>query len=464
MIKAFELLIFLILLVCYYNAPGNISAPYLFVVILLVLVSYFLLYLHNKTGDFLKKSFLSNTSLFLLLFFIVCFQFPIDYILGNDLNYSHYFYSYKTINLSSTFNALCFVSFVIGFIISSEKISLKQSLSDTHNRMIPTKPILGLMYLLWIGFIVFLNREFVNGGHGSVEINSISVALCGYFWRLNIVYLAIVLYNNRNKGKVVFMDAIKMHSWIYWFVILLTAFLFLMAHNRVFTLYFLMPAFFYILAITRIRTKPILSIVIISSAAIFFTLFKIFGLGDMFSRGSLDASDYVLYDRFSSFSPFTSELAASIYSDSTLFYIWYTKGIVAMGSTLVYGVLRTISGLVPLFYSLTGLSDSTYQSASYVTTLMASDYGLGSSVSSDLIVSVGFWGAILIMFLFGRICGHGDWHLFNGINNYKGLLIGLGLSSQIVFVSRATLSDVISTVLFTLLFSYFYLNFYKIKI
>lgn len=465
MILILEILIFCALGICYFSAPHFISAPYLSVVIILVCTSYALLYVNNATKAFLRHTFLSNTNIFLLLFFVVCFQFPIDYILGNNVNFSRYFYSYRTINLSTTFSALCFVAFVIGFIISYEKHNPMHYLSNKkiEERRIPTSPVLVLMYILWVGFLIFLNIDYVNGGHGSVLINSISVACFGYFWRLNVIYLAIVLYNMRDKSRVSFMQAVKIHTKTYWIVVLLSALLFFMAHNRVYTFYILTPVLFYLISVTRIKTKPVYSLMVLGGAAVFLTLFKVFGLERMFSEGSLNASDYVMYDRFSSFSPFTSELAASVYSDSTLFYIWYTKGIVMPGSTLVIGVLRTFSGLVPLFFSITGLSVSTYQSASYVTAQMVSDYGLGSSVSSDLLVSLGFCGAIIVMFLFGRIASYGDRVLFGGNKNYKGILIGLCLSSQIVFVSRATLSDVISSILFVLLFSYIYLNVYKIK-
>ena len=464
MIIAIEILLFIALIFCYFYAPEQISAPYLSIVIVLVLASYMVLYVRKKTRQFLRRSFLSNTNIFLLLFFILCFQFPIDYILGNDLNFPNYFYSYKTINLSTTFNALCFVAFTIGSIFTIETKHVSKSLSTNEQkvRLIPTKPILIFMYLLWVGFIIFLNPEYVNGGHGTVLINSISVACYGYFWRLNVIYLAITLYNMRGREKVSIRDTIRMHSWRYWLVILLSALLFFMAHNRVYTFYILTPTFFYMLSMAKIRTKPLVSIAIILVVAVFFTLFKIFGLDNMFSEGSLNAADYVTYDRFSSFSPFTSELAASIFADSTLFYIWYTQGIVVLGSTLVLGVLRTVSGLVPLFFMVTGLSENTYESASYVSSLMSMGYGLGSSVTGDLIVSVGFIGAILIMFLFGRICIYGDIYLFGGAKRYMGILIGLCVSSQIVFVSRSSLTDMIAAILFGLLFSHFYFKFYKI--
>lgn len=165
---------------------------------------------------------------------------------------------------------------------------------------------------------------------------------------------------------------------------------------------------------------------------------------------SLDNFDN--YDRFSSISPFTSELAASILSDSALFNTWNTAGVVLPGSTLVYGVLRTFSGLVPMFYSLTGLNDITYNPAVFITVLMGADYGLGSSITGDLIVSVGMVGTIVIMFFFGKLCKYGDLNIFWGSTNIKGLLIGMSIATQITFVARASLCDVISTILFCLLF------------
>ena len=430
--------------------------------LVLAFASYILLWVDKKTRLLYKDNFISNTNIFLLMFAIVAFQFPLDFCIGNNgINYMQYFYSYDIINKSTTFNALCFVSFIIGIIKTDITKSVDFSNLAIHSNIktIPVKYILLIMYFLWIGFIVFLNRSYINGGHGTVLINPISVACYGYFFRLNIIYLAILLYNQRTQKRKTIKQIYFEIPKLYWIIILISILLFFFANNRVYVLYLVGPVIFYVLAVGRFKTKPLQSFLIIMAVGIFFTFFKLVGIEGIFNEDNLSLDNFDNYDRFSSISPFTSELAASILSDSALFNTWNTAGVVLPGSTLVYGVLRTFSGLVPMFYSLTGLNDITYNPAVFITVLMGADYGLGSSITGDLIVSVGMVGTIVIMFFFGKLCKYGDLNIFWGSTNIKGLLIGMSIATQITFVARASLCDVISTILFCLLFFSIYKRF-----
>ena len=466
MIIVFEFIILIALLVCYKFAPEQISAEYLTVVISLALLSYILLWCEERIKLMFREHFLSNITLFTLCFCIICFQFPIDYILDNkDINFSNYFYSFHTINLSTTFNAICLVSFNIGVLHKSLKLnSIKKRLEWEDITIIPTRPLYLIMLSCWFGFISFINMAYINGGHGTVAANPISLSFYGYFCRFNIIFLAISLHKILNRReKLSLLSSILSLPKVYWFIILTSALLFYFANNRVYTFYILFPALFYLLSVTKIKTKPLISLLIIIIVGVFFTLFKIYGIDRMFTEGTIDVSSLSHYDRFSSFSPFTSELAGSIWADSALFYIWYNRGIVIMGSTLVLGVLRTISGTTPIFFAITGLSEKAYSSASFVTDELSAGYGLGSSVSGDLIVSVGFYGALIVMYFLGRVCFVGDSSLFNKLYTFKGLLVGICVSSQIVFVTRSSLCDLISILLFCLIFSSIYIKYYQNK-
>lgn len=455
MMIALQILIFVSLIICYLNAPAHISADYLSLVVSLALTSYLLLWRCNKVRDILKNHFISNTNLFIILFSVICFQFPIDFIFGNDnINFKNYFYSYDTINLSVTFNALCLVSFIIGFIVKVQYFNYRDYTvnKDVSKRLIPAKPLLRIMYILWLGFILFMNRDYVNGGHGTVPVNGISIALYGYFWRINIIYLTICIYNSKVLNtKTSIREVFKSHPWVYWIIILISVFLFLLAHNRVYTFYIVTPVFFYFIVAVNIKTKPILSLSLILCVGVFFTLFKIFGLGEMFSAGNLDVSNINGYDRLFSVSPFTAELAGSIYADSAIFYFWYSKGIMLYGSSIVLGVLRSFSGLVPLFYSLTGLSKDTYDPTIYISVQLSAGYGLGTTISSDLLISLGFCGALIVMFWFGTICCRSDKGLFYN-RDFNDILIGLCVASQVVFIGRSSIGDLISTLIFCFVF------------
>lgn len=465
MVVILEFIIFIALMIGYFVAPTYISRGYLSYVVALAFSSYGLLYIYPKTKNLLKSYFLSNSNIFLLLYAVISFQFPIDYILNNSsVDFSKYFFNLYTVNLSVTFSALCFVAFIIGVMIASFNSGVKlqnRRCIEAKNKQIPTKPIFLIMVLLWLLFIMFMNPEYLKGGHGSVLVDNSSIAFYGYFWRMNILYLAIDFINHRNeKNKL--STIIRRHPPLYWVLIILSSALFLMAHNRVYTLFILVPTFFYIILILRLKTAPIKSMIILGIIAVFFTLFKVYGIDNMFSDSSnLDVADLTYYDRFSSISPFTSELAGSIYADSAMFNIWYNEGIVMFGSTIVLGVLRVISGLIPIFFMLTGLSDVSYSSGSFITKHLGASYGLGSTISGDSLLSLGFLPTIILLGLFGLYCYRCDMAMFINRNDNRYIIMGLAISSQIAFVERSSLCDVIATVLFCIIFVKIYKGIYN---
>lgn len=454
--KFIHLISFLLVLIKYLSAPKNISQEYVISILIIVFLNIVIFYLNKERKRFYGNRFLNITNIFIILYVIVSFQIPLDYALGNEfIKFDYYFYDTSIVNLSISFSTLCLIAYLLGsqnFNVSKH-FSLLKHLNSSDVK-IPIKPIYKIMFILWILFIIFMSPNYVNGGHGTVSVNSISIASFGYFWRINLVYLTICLLNNKQR-ELGLMEIIKSQPISYWCLIILSVMIFFMAHNRVNTLYLLVPLFFYFQILSKIKLGFGKSFLIIIVVAVFFTLFKLYGISAMFSSTSnLNVTDLSNFDRFASISPFTSELAASVYSDTVLFYLWYNNGIMILGSTFVLGLLRIVSGLVPLFFLITGLSVETYDSASVATTYVGAPYGIGSTITGDLLLSVGFVLSIITMYFFGYFCSKCDISLISiKTNNSPTLFISLfAFSSQIAFVSRGSLCDIIATTLFCILF------------
>ena len=157
-----ECLIFIVLLVLYFVAPVHISRGHLLCVISLAFSSYLLLYFNSSTKKQFRNNFLSNSNIFLILFVVVSFQFPLDYALGNQLiDFSKYFYKDSVINLSTTFNAMCLVSFVLGIMVVSVRKAGIVQCPLPSKKDIPLKPLLRIMMFCWVVFLVFLNPAYI---------------------------------------------------------------------------------------------------------------------------------------------------------------------------------------------------------------------------------------------------------------------------------------------------------------
>ena len=400
------------------------------------------------------------------MYFIVSFQIPLDFILGNELlDYKELFYNYKTINKSIIFSALCLVSFIIGCIVfSAKKNKFNVSLFEMGDAL-NVKPIVVLIIILWLCFILTLNPAYINGGHGSVEVDNISITFYNYYWKCSILYLAILIWNNKDRGAKSFFRSL--HA-LYILTVLISVLLFLLAHNRVYVIYLSVPILMAYFSFSHRKFSFKYFIIFTLFVAFFMTVFKIFSLSSLFTSDMLSATtdlkEYSGFSRLNSFSPFTAELAGSIYANSLIFDLWYNQKYFFYGLAIITGFMKGIPGLVSVFLFLTDIPVDNIQTALFATKYVGSFSGIGTTCSADLLINVGFWGTIIVMFLYGGVCISIDKTLFlNGKKNIFSVVLALTNAAFVVFLARSSFSDLIGTIVFNYLFLFLYIRKYGKK-
>lgn len=461
----FQIFILFILLLSYYFSPQSISSEYLLWIIVLIFLSLSSLWLKRRKTVLHKRN-ISLTLIFTFLFLIVNFQIPIDFVLGNDLlDFSRYFYDYDIVNRSVTFSALALVAFNIGSVKSMYK-PIRVKLEKIDN--ISSYPLLILVCICFILFVLNINLEFIRGGHGTTKADALAMSFYVLYLRLSILYLSVVVYNKVRSDTLShsLVSFFRSFSYLYWLTVVISVFLFLFAHNRVFIIYLLFPIIMGYVVYRRLQIRLFILVGGIMVVAFLATIFKIFDLQNMFSGivslgGNL--RNLVNYKQFNSFSPFTVELAYSIYPNTVLFYLW-DKGATFYGLSFIVGILKSIPGAVSCFMFIAGLDVTNIETGDFATKVVGSSYGLGSASAADMLINIGFYPTLLLFGLIGFFFTRCDISVFSRkrLNIYM-IVSTLTIASLVVFIPRGSFFELIGFLLFNLLFIRIYLMITKKK-
>lgn len=443
--------ILFVLLVLYYLCPEQLSQPWMlaaFVIFSFFVLIRYIMHVREKT---LIYSYLNFIVIFFLLSFVVTLQFPLDYVLGNtDLDYSIYFYSLNTATKSVYFSVLTLCSFLVG----TTYCKGTSNSSNRYSKEIKTKPFLYLSLVCWFLFSATINQDFLDNGHGTVAPNGFSISMYGFYVRFSMIYIGLSVYNAKLKRNNSFFRSL---SPIFVLSIVISAYMFLSAHNRLFMLTVCVPLLFAFVIIKKWTISLGQLVFILFAAAIFMTFFKMYDLQTLGNEVTLDIEGVSNLNRLKSYSPFTSELAASVYSHTVLFDIWY-DGTILYGQTIIMGLLKVFPGVVPIVFALLDLDYMYTQSASFASRQVGADYGIGSTAQADLLISVGLLMSVIGFVFFGKFCKKCNQIFGSECLSPILYVVSFSLATQIVFLPRAVFSDVISIVIFNYLVTKYYLR------
>lgn len=443
--------ILLVLLILYYLSPEELSQSWILTAFVILSVFVFIRCVIHVREKTLTYSYLNYIVIFFLLSFVVTLQFPLDYVLGNtDLNYFQYFYNFETATKSIYFSVLTLCSFLLGTTYW-KGISISP---NRYSKEIKTKPFLYLSLVCWLLFSFTINQDFLDNGHGTVEPNGFSISMYGFYVRFAMIYLGLSVYNAKFKKNTSFFKSL---SLIFVLTILISASMFLLAHNRLYMITVCFPLLFALIVIKKWRISLGQLTFMLFAAAVFMTFFKMYNLQTLGNEMTLDVEDVSSLNRLKSYSPFTSELAVSVFSHTVIFDMWY-NGTFLYGQTIIMGLLKVFPGVVPMVFTLLNLDYMYTQSASFASHQVAVNYGIGSTAQADLLISVGLLMSVIGFGFFGKLCKKCNQIFSSECVSPILYVVSFSLATQIVFLPRAVFSDVISIVVFNYLVTKYYLR------
>lgn len=422
------IIVFTILVTMYLNVNSLImSNQYLGFVLLLSFISW-VIFLNRKKQNNGIEQYVSITSLFIFSFFVVHFQFYIDYYLGfkTDLSLRNYFDA-SLMSKAITLSSIALVSFFIGN-VSQLSFNKQSSILTSGRKYHFSFSILKLfIFAFFIIFFVSTPADYFNGGYGEMMNNDgigYLQAKSNHLFQMFLwAYMICVIINNgRDNKKYNIINYLKLYDIKIIILALLYFVLSILSGDRG--------------PIINITILAFVGYLILSKKKLDFSRIVIFILiGGIFIQflGYFRETDGHLsfYDRFNqgvalkenidnrgekTIIPITEELARSLRS--------YHAAIMDQEiNPPLYGMgnLDDIIAVIPGFgLILNKIFSIKFENTSkYITIIMGTDHGMGTTALADLYLNYREFGVILFFILFGWIFSRLDYLAYSNFNNLR---------------------------------------------
>lgn len=469
----FQQILLLFVLICtylYFTDPYGIKVNFVLILILttniLMLISIFLGNSKNKHFNIYFK--LKN--FFLLSYFIVFFQSPLDYLLKIDFNIKQ-FYDIYVFNESIIFSILCISLFLLAYYFPSKnKINSNSKYQKTSIKVLSY--ILTILFLL---FVCSLDSSFLSRDAQRLEESGSSFyRIYGYLIRFLHIICIQVIWNTKINSSIKicsFKQYISLYPSNYNIILIIIMVFILYTGSRA---DFISLVLIHFLGYTLVLNKKVNFLFIIISVVVLGSFLSILknagglkggGFGnDTFIESFEDSSEYFFKsEKYQSLFPFTKELSGSIYANNILYSAW-KSGYSLYGLSLLTSILRIIPAGVSTLMSFTGLDVENFNSSNFATNLSNENYGVGTTCIGDLLINLGFIGCLLFFFFFGKLLSRIDRMFFNNGNlNYYWFIVGFWIMSNIIFLCRGSFFSILSNSLFSIIILCINRNLFKEK-
>lgn len=421
------------LFVAYYLftiAPSNMDRSFMSTCLILVVVNS-LAYVFQKRPIFENKKtkiYLRHTFVFLFCFFIVFFQYDIDYLFGLSNETDKLIWTDTTVvckSMSIACMALC--SLLIGFSLYRGKI--KRPVYTYTFRMKKELCVLGFAML--IVYLVFTPRAYLMGGYNEgIERGGANVILV-LLQALFITMFAIYCYeysSGRMRRNILRELRMPVLLIICYMIIIL------MSGRRTEAVRMGMLLMIVFVYIKREKINYKLVLVYVIGIAFLFTAVSLVRSG-----GSAEQIREI-----ASVSPLTKELAGSVNTLHVAVTNFpdvypYTKGITFFPNFCVL-----VPGLDQFYQNFIKEAGLITTSAELITMLGVGEgagYGMGSSIVADVYISFGYIGVILIFIFLGYFIRHLEYGTFSQQFSPFFLVLSFGCYSQFMFACRGTIAN-----------------------
>lgn len=454
--------VFLILIQIFLYAASSYSQPSFIVINVsaITVIFSFILSWTYRSKTTLKGYGFSIIAFFILMLWIVSFQVPLEIVYGNNtllnpnllLIYDIYIVN-KVVSFSSLMLNFFLIAVTYGYKNSLEIKKYNYNENNNNELIIPSMPILFIVISFFIIFIVTINSEYINNGHGVVPLNTLSNSAIGFYIKFSCIYIAIRAYNLKgsNIGVVRYITSFNK---LFLLSIFISLVVFTLAHNRLYPIMIVSPLLFSLFLVTKKKVQLVKFIAVFILLSTVATFFKIYG-AEIFSTNEFIIEDYQVISNF--FVPITAELASSFYSTSILYSMWYSTDFFLYGSTFAVGLLRTIPGLVGFLE----LNEILYDTGVIATVYTHTRYGVGTNPITDLLVNFGALGSFIIFGWVGYFFGKYETKAYNDNSTLVSYVIYLSIAILVLFYARSSLNNLAQLVLFNYIFIRFYISFYR---
>lgn len=448
MAKFFFLLTFLVFSIGYYYLVSDFTKENVAILLLVAGLSLAIFSFKKESVNYLRRQYLKHSTLVLVGFVIVHYQYHIDFLLGNVTNNLPYIWVDTSIVIKALSCATAgLICFMLGYLAFNKKITLVTGKSKI-SQPLSFNVLIVVAVLLLLGYFYYANPLYLLGFYGAEALGAEANYIILLF---KVVVFAALIQQARNfKYKNEFFSSFVSYlkkSNIYLNILIgiyLTSVI--ISGDRGPLIFFLIAYYANYLFVSNKKLNILKTVGLLAVGILFISTLGIVRSMDRDTsfRDRLKESMNV-ESRFETKSiiPQTQELAASIRS------LHHTMSYVPIHHDYLYGrfQFQQAMSMIPFGNSFVHLifTDNSYKytgSSRFITWINQGDNpytGDGSSVTADFYFDFGLFGVLLGMFIFGYLMRYAELIMYS---NYLPSLFGhaffIGYLSSAIFISRST--------------------------
>lgn len=408
------------------------------VIALILFITEVILY-HNIIK---RTNYLNFDTIFLLIFGISAFAFPVFFYLPQEpfLYFFGLSFDINAISRAVGASLLASTSFLIGGIVSNERtlVSTKKTNKIISNRGLIFLVVLFILSFFMLGGISVLQSTYkkdvvASSGGGVFQILAILQALF-------IVSISTEFYNLR-------LNPYRHFNRILLFVTILFSFVMFYVGNRTYALIIILPIAFYYTNFYR-KISLFRFCMLLPLAFIFMYIIQVTRTGSSMEGRTIEA--VTLF----------RDIVIPCRSNYLVYEVIEKEGF-SFGETMSGGIIGVIPSLERVLKSFMNLESYKIGSAGFFTYYTFGDIGvgvtgLGTMLQADAYLSFGILGIIFIFYFIGYVSNK-SYRLFMD-NNYYAYIVYSTFMAHAVFWIRAEATYPLKTLLWSLLIAYININ------
>lgn len=437
------------ILVYYHNAPTTLDRVSISILLFLVVISLSLLFLRKEKDSLLKGQYLKHSTLVLVGYCAVHFQYFVDFLAG----YIPIFNPYIWVNTEVVVKALTvsvsgLIAFILGYLLRTKAKTNSQPKNHDKNEFCGITILLYSTTALLILYFYFVNPLYLMGYYGVERVGETAAYIILLF---RAMIFAIIIQNARNfvaedrsfPNFLFFMKAHGLHFNIILGVYLLSV---MISGDRGPLMIFAIVYYSSFLFVSKYKLSAIRTVGLLLVGALFISLLgKVRNQDRTKSFSERIESSFDMESRFKTESvlPQTQELATSVRilhhtmnyvpdkHDYLLgrFQLQQTLSIIPYGNsiiTAIYGDNHWKYGASSRFVTWLNQGENPYS-------------GDGSSVTADFYFDFGILGVIAGMFIFGYYMRAAEMTMYTSVMPslfaHSFFIVYIGSA---IYISRAT--------------------------
>ena len=399
-------------------------------------------------------------------FFKISTFFILSYFLVHFSNYLHY--SFKTVDLrflenqcvnrAAILSLCCFIAVILG--IRTTQKPFENNLRIKFNAK--TNNFLTYIFLIALClFVGFTDKRFFSSGGNYEILNNIGwhpLGQVGNSLCIASVLASIISVYCRCYGYGISRISVKQYLSFFpcKFYLILAVYmgLILISGDRgpIIDIGVAFVSSYFIISKKKIKIPQLIILIVCASFALTFLAYLRANPDDLSMDKVLAVSDRLKEsnENTNGIYNMTKDLSNVVDSYHLVFSFTEEHNII-YGLGAFFQIIGILPGIRSLIYNILGLDISILSTDVIATALLGEDYGAGTTCVADTYYNFGFYGSLLIFFMFGKLIKKLELSIYSYSGNLFIIVVAFSYLTKAIYLGRSSLFQPMNLIAYTFL-------------